>query len=97
MGRPLTLKPVLAESQLARVQQLTAAVLQISSSDEDIPSGLTSASLRVLNMVARSALEVSELASVLQQDPALTAAVLRVAHSASMGAVAGTIHTVREA
>lgn len=97
LGLELEYPPQLTDAQRAHAQQLTAAVLQAASAEEGIPSGMTAASLRVLNLVARSDLEISELASVLQQDPALTAAVLRVANSASMGAVAGPIHTVRDA
>jgi HD-like signal output (HDOD) protein len=80
-----------------RVQQLTAAILQLSKTEEEVPGGLPTAALRVLNLVARPDLELSELASTIQQDPALTAAILRVANAASMGAVAGPINTVRDA
>jgi HD-like signal output (HDOD) protein len=87
----------LTPAQLALATQLTAALTQAEDASDAIPSGLPTASLRILNLVARAEIELSDLASAVQQDPALTAAVLRVANSAAMGAMAGPIRTVREA
>ena len=89
--------PALTEEQRSHVQSLAAVILQGQAADEAIPSGLPTASLRILNLVARPELEVNELASAVQQDPSLTAALLRVANSAALGAAAGPIRTVREA
>jgi HD-like signal output (HDOD) protein len=86
----------LSEAQQAQVAQLVAAVMDAASSSEDaVPSSLPSAALRMLNLAARSDVEVAELASAIHQDAALTAAVLRVASSAAQGA--GQVNTVRDA
>jgi HD-like signal output (HDOD) protein len=87
----------LPAAKCALVQQLTAAVLELCNNEEEVPGGLPTAALRVLNLVAGPDLELSDLASTIQQDPALTAAILRVANAASMGGAAGPINTVRDA
>jgi|GEM_PF-2698354 len=96
LGLTFQLPEPLSDEQLAQVQQLVAAVMDTASSSEDaVPSSLPSAALRMLNLAARSDVEVAELASAINQDAALTAAVLRVASSAAQGA--GEVNTVRDA
>lgn len=86
----------LADAQLTQVAQLSAAVLSYAENDDSGPTSLPTAALRVLNLVAKSDVEMTELSTAIQQDPALTAAVLRVANSAASGS-ASTIDTVRDA
>ncbi|HTU60239.1 MAG TPA: HDOD domain-containing protein [Polyangiales bacterium] len=96
LGLTFQLPEPLSDAQLAQVQQLVAAVMEAASGSEDaVPSSLPSAALRMLNLAARSDVEVAELASAINQDAALTAAVLRVASSAAQGA--GEVNTVRDA
>lgn len=96
LGLTFQLPEPLSDAQLAQVTQLVAAVMDAASGTEDaVPSSLPSAALRMLNLAARSDVEVAELASAINQDAALTAAVLRVASSAAQGA--GEVNTVRDA
>jgi HD-like signal output (HDOD) protein len=97
LGLPFTLPAPLSAAQSELLAQLSAAVLEHASSDDNAPKSLPTASLRILNLVAKNDVEVSELASAINQDPALTAAVLRVANSAALGPISGQISTVREA
>jgi HD-like signal output (HDOD) protein len=97
LGLELTLPQTLTAAQQEQVLQLSAAVLQAATHDESGPTSLPTAALRTLNLVARPDVEVSELAGAIHQDPALAAAVLRMANSASMSSAAGEIHTVRDA
>jgi HD-like signal output (HDOD) protein len=97
LGLPFALPAPLSEAQSELLARLSAAVLEHASGDDNAPKSLPTASLRVLNLVAKNDVEVSELASVINQDPALTAAVLRVANSAALGPISGQISTVREA
>jgi HD-like signal output (HDOD) protein len=98
LGLTFQLPEPLSDAQFAQAQQLTAAVMEAAASSEDaVPSSLPNAALRMLNLAARSDVEVNELASAINQDAALTAAVLRVANSAIQGLTNGQIHTVRDA
>ncbi|MET0389884.1 MAG: HDOD domain-containing protein [Polyangiales bacterium] len=80
----------------AQLESLANAVQEVAAQDETDPAALPTASLQILQLVARPNLELAELASVIQREPALAAAVLRVANSAGMGAAA-SIRTVRDA
>jgi HD-like signal output (HDOD) protein len=97
LGLPFGLPAALTDAQSELLAQLSAAVLEYANNDDNAPKSLPTASLRILNLVAKNDVEVSELASAINQDPALTAAVLRVANSAALGPVSGTIATVRDA
>jgi HD-like signal output (HDOD) protein len=97
VGLAFQLPAPLSAAQLEQVEQLAAAVVELAARDDTAPNSLPSACLRMLNLAARSDVEVSELASAIHQDPALTAAVLRVANSAGQGSANGAIHTVRDA
>ena len=97
VGLVFQLPPPPSAAQLEQVEQLAAALLQGAASEDAAPNSLPAACLRMLNLAARSDVEISELASAIHQDPALTAAVLRAANSASQGAAGGPIHTVRDA
>src|SRR6185312_3908614 len=98
LGLTFRLPEPLTDEQRAQVQQLVAAVTNAAGTSEDaVPSSLPSAALKMLNLAARSDVEINELASTINQDAALTAAVLRVANSAVQGVVNGQINTVRDA
>jgi HD-like signal output (HDOD) protein len=98
LGLTFQLPEPLSDAQYAQAQQLVAAVMEAAASSEDaVPSSLPGAALRMLNLAAKSDIEVNELASVINQDAALTAAVLRVANSAIQGLANGQIATVRDA
>ncbi|MET0391168.1 MAG: HDOD domain-containing protein [Polyangiales bacterium] len=97
LGLPFDLPLPLSAADEAQVEQLAVAVRADSAANDSEPSASPAAALRVLQLVARSDLELAELASVIQQDSALTAAVLRVANSAAMSGAAGAIQTVRDA
>jgi HD-like signal output (HDOD) protein len=87
----------LTDAQLEEIAQLSAAVREHAEKDDSGPKSLPNASLRILNLVAKNDVEVTELATAIQQDPALTAAILRVANSAALGGAAGPVNTVRDA
>lgn len=97
LALPFELPVPLTDEQRELVAQLTAAVSEFASNDDNVPKSLPTASLRVLNLVAKNDVEISELTSVIHQDTALTAAILRVANSAALGPSAGPINTVRDA
>lgn len=96
LGLEFRTPAALSDAQLAQITQLSATVLSYAQNDDSDPSSLPTAALRVLNLVAKSGVELTELSTAIQQDPALTAAVLRVANSAASGS-AGAINTVRDA
>lgn len=87
----------LTRTQAALVEQLASLVRAESAISDNDPAVLQTASLRVLQLVARSDLDFADLVAAVQQDPALAAAVLRVANSAALGAQVGSIQTVRDA
>ncbi|MEY4575772.1 MAG: hypothetical protein RL701_475 [Pseudomonadota bacterium] len=87
----------LTAAQQAQADELVAALLAEAAAVDTGPTALPTASLRVLQLVAKEELELSELTSAIQQDPALSAAVLRLANSAALGGAAGSINTVRDA
>lgn len=89
--------PVLREAEEAEVERLVAGVKAHFAEERDNLEMLPTSSLRILNLVARPDLELSELTSAANQDPAISAAVLRVANSAAMGAATREVRTVREA
>ena len=97
LGMDFQLPPQLTAAQSEQVAQLAAAVMEAAAQDDGGPQSLPTASLRILNLVAKSDVEITELASAISQDPALTAATLRVANSAALGPISGEITTVREA
>jgi HD-like signal output (HDOD) protein len=98
LGLTFKLPEPLSAEQLWQAQQLVAAVMEaVTTSEDAVPNSLPSAALRMLNLAARNDVEVNELASAINQDAALTAAVLRVANSATQGLTAGQINTVRDA
>lgn len=97
LGLPYLAPPALSSAQAAQVEQLAAAVRAESAITDNDPAVMPAASLKVLQLVAREDLEYAELVAAVQQDPALTAAVLRMANSAAQGAQAGSIQTVRDA
>jgi HD-like signal output (HDOD) protein len=96
LGIEFNLPVALSAAQLEQALQLTASVVEAAAQDQSGPTSMPTAALRTLNLVCRPDVEVSELASSIHQDPALTAAVLRMANSAGMGA-AVEVHTVRDA
>jgi HD-like signal output (HDOD) protein len=96
LGIEFNLPVALTASQLEQVLQLTAAVFDAATRDESGPTSMPTAALRTMNLVCRPDVEVSELASAIHQDPALTAAMLRMANSAGMGSSV-EVHTVRDA
>jgi HD-like signal output (HDOD) protein len=96
LGIEFNIPVALTSAQRELAIQLAAAVVEAAAKNQSEPSSQPVAALRTLNLVARANVEVSELASTINQDPALTAAVLRTANSASMGS-AGEVHTVRDA
>ena len=97
MGLPFREPVQLTDEQLERVAQLSAAVAEQAAKVDSGPKALPSSSLRVLNLVAQNDVEVTELTSAIQQDSALTTAILRVANSAALGPSTGPINTVRDA
>jgi HD-like signal output (HDOD) protein len=97
LGLELRLPVTLSEAQRRQVAELAGAVSEHVANDDCGPSSLPLASLRVLHLVVRSDVEVTELASTIQTDPALTAALLRVANSPVMRASSGETDTVRDA
>ncbi|HET6334472.1 MAG TPA: HDOD domain-containing protein [Polyangiales bacterium] len=96
LGLPFALPPELTDEQLELMAQLSTAVTEFASKDDNGPKSLPTASLRILNLVAQNDVEVTELSSAINQDPALMTAVLRVANSALLGGT-GQIATVRDA
>jgi HD-like signal output (HDOD) protein len=96
LGIDFNLPVALSEADRERAQQLMAAMVDAVAHDESGPTSLPTAALRTLNLVARPDVPLSELASSISQDAALTAAVLRMANSAGMKG-AGEVHTVRDA
>jgi HD-like signal output (HDOD) protein len=87
----------LTDAEQSDVERLAAMVKAHFAAERDSLEMLPSASLRILNLVARPDVEFAELTSAASQDPAISAAVLRVANSASNGAVSREVRTVREA
>jgi HD-like signal output (HDOD) protein len=96
LGIEFNLPVALTAVQHEQALQLTAAVFDAATNDESGPTSMPTAALRTMNLVCRPDVEVSELASAIHQDPALTAAVLRMANSAGMGSSV-EVHTVRDA
>jgi HD-like signal output (HDOD) protein len=96
LGLPFALPVELTDAQQEMVARLSGEVIDYASKDDSGPKSLPTASLRILNLVAKNDVEVTELATAIQQDPALTAAVLRVANSAALGG-SNQINTVRDA
>jgi HD-like signal output (HDOD) protein len=96
LGLPFALPAELSDAQRELVSQLSAAIMEFAGKEDNGPKSLPTAALRILNLVAKNDVEVTELATAINQDPALTAAVLRVANSAVLGG-AGQIATVRDA
>jgi HD-like signal output (HDOD) protein len=86
-----------SEAELAEVERLCAAVKDHFAAERDNLEMLPSSSLRILNLVSRPDAPLSELTSVASQDPAISAAVLRVANSAAVSTGTREIRTVREA
>lgn len=89
--------PVLSEAQQAEVERLVAAIKAHFAAARDDLEMLPSSCLRILNLVSRPDLELGELTSVASQDPAISAAVLRVANSAAVGGTGREVRTVRDA
>lgn len=96
LGLPFALPPELNDTQLELVALLSSAITEFASKDDNGPKSLPAASLRILNLVAQNDVEITELSSAINQDPALTAAVLRVANSAALGGSSEST-TVRDA
>jgi HD-like signal output (HDOD) protein len=96
LGIEFNIPVALSATQRELAVQLAAAVVEAVAKGQSEPSSQPTAALRTLNLVARTDVEVSELASTINQDPVLSAAVLRTANSASMGS-SGEVHTVRDA
>lgn len=96
LGLPFALPPELTDEQQVLVVELSSAIREYASKDDSGPKSLPTASLRILNLVAQNDVEITELSSAINQDPALTTAILRVANSAVLGGV-GQIATVRDA
>jgi HD-like signal output (HDOD) protein len=87
----------LSEAEQAEVARLAPMVKAQFATERDSLEMLPSASLRILNLVARPDVEVAELTSVASQDPAISAAVLRAANSAFNAVATREVRTVRDA
>ncbi len=87
----------LGDLDASRAKHLLDAVREHFAKASGEPVSLPSASLRVLNLVAQTEVEMGELTRTVSQDPAITAAVLRVANSAALARSSGEVRTVREA
>lgn len=81
----------------AAVKELAERVLARLSATETPPIAMPIAALRVINLVAQDEPDVGELSRVVSSDPAITAAVLRVATSALNAGLGGEQTTVRSA
>ncbi|HKU41952.1 MAG TPA: HDOD domain-containing protein [Polyangiales bacterium] len=97
LGLAFQLPEPLREAQAEQVAQLSAAVSMCAKQDDGGPQSLPTNALKILSLVARTDVEVTELASAISQDPALTAATLRVANSAALGPITSEVATVRDA
>jgi HD-like signal output (HDOD) protein len=82
--------------QLEREEALAERVLGHFRKNQPAPSALPAISLQVLNMVAEPDLSLSQLTRVVAQDPAFSAAILKVANSVSYEGVQ-EIQTLRDA
>ncbi len=83
-------------AQQEREEQLTARVLEHFGKNRPAPSALPAISLQVLNLVAEPDLSIAELLKVVSQDPAFSAAIIKVANSPTYAA-AQEIETLRDA
>ncbi len=95
-GQPTPPRQELTSEELGREEHLAERVLEHFRKNRPAPSALPAVSLQVLNLVAEPDLSLSELSRVVSQDPAFSAAILKVANSPSY---VGTqeIHTLRDA
>ncbi|MFO0598589.1 MAG: HDOD domain-containing protein [Myxococcaceae bacterium] len=87
---------VLTPEQLDRESWLADRVLEHFRKNRPAPSALPAVSLQVLNLVAEPDLSLAELSRVVSQDPAFSAAILKVANSPAY-AGAQEIATLRDA
>ncbi len=86
----------LTPEQVQREVMLTEQVLVHFRKNRPAPSALPSVSLQVLNLVAEPELSIAELSKVVSQDPAFSAAILKVANSPTY-AGSHEIQTLRDA
>jgi HD-like signal output (HDOD) protein len=95
-GQSAPVHHVLTQDQLLREEELAAKVLEHFQKNRPAPSALPAISLQVLNLVAEPDLSLAELSRVVSQDPAFSAAILKVANSPAY-AGAQQIQTLRDA
>ena len=86
----------LTQQEEARDAELAELVLEHFRKNRPAPSALPAVSLQVLNLVAEPNLSLAELSRVVSQDPAFSAAILKVANSPAY-AGAQEIQSLREA
>lgn len=87
---------VLTPEEMTREEELAERVRAHFRDNRPPPSALPSVSLQVLNLVAEPEVGMNELSRVMGQDPAYTAALLKVANSAGFAGGQETL-TVRDA
>lgn len=89
----VTLNPEDQEAVDALAEQVIAAF----ALNNPVPSASQRVSLRVITEVAQPSVALSDVSRLVQQDPALTAAVLKVANSAAYAQSGQEIHSLRDA
>ncbi|MFZ5438424.1 MAG: HDOD domain-containing protein [Myxococcota bacterium] len=85
----------LTPEQQAHEDELVAKVLDHFQKNRPAPSAVPSISLQVLNLIAEGDHSLAELSRVVSQDPAYSAALIKVANSPAY-AGAQEIHTLRD-
>lgn len=95
-GQPIPDPQPLTQAQLDHEADLAERVLVHFRKNRPAPSALPAISLQVLNLVAEPDLSLSDLTRVVSQDPAFSAAILKVANSPAY-AGAQEIQTLRDA
>jgi HD-like signal output (HDOD) protein len=95
-GQPIPEVQPLTPGQVERELDLAQRVLTHFRTNRPAPSALPAISLQVLNLVAEPDLSLGELSRVVSQDPAFSAAILKVANSPAY-AGAQEIQTLRDA
>ena len=88
--------PLLEEAELEADEQLATLIRELHASTQLDQAAFPAVAMQILDLVAKPEADISKLASLVSQDPALSAGVMSVANSVLFRGVS-EIETVREA